>query len=286
MATDVLTPTAMGTIVSRDVCELGATVAFHGGTAGTASYHVRLVSAASLMLHTAKAVACQQCASSVVTAAAHGLAVNDAVRLDFSGIPAGVREKQTLTCVATSGTFTLSFGGYTTTALQWNANAATVQGAVVGLASVVSATVAFSGVSTVACAAAPGVGIDVTFTGNAGNQAPLTYDISSLQGGVGTIVVVETTTGKSNEYLTAANGLNVVPGQHATHPKLVEHIAADGVTAKLYATWTETDASGKDQLRLSVYNGNDAAPKWTPVLGSLNLQATQSAKNQIGRAHV
>ena len=180
VATDVLTPTAMGTIVSRDVCELGATVAFHGGTAGTASYHVRLESAASLMLHTAKAVACQQCASSVVTAAAHGLAVNDAVRLDFSGIPAGVREKQTLTCVATSGTFTLSFGGYTTTALQWNANAATVLGAVAGLTSVVSATVTFS-TGAVACAAAPGVGMIVTFTGNAGDQPPMTSDVASLQ---------------------------------------------------------------------------------------------------------
>jgi hypothetical protein len=56
VATDVLTPTAMGTIVSRDVCELGATVAFHGGTAGTAFYQL-LAGAASCTVAVAAAAA-------------------------------------------------------------------------------------------------------------------------------------------------------------------------------------------------------------------------------------
>ena len=97
-----------------------------------------------------------------------------------------LQEKQTITCIAASGTFTLSFGGQTTAALQWNANAATVQGAVAGLTSVVSATVTFS-TGAAACAAAPGVGMIVTFTGpagsaNAGDMAAMTENVASLQG--------------------------------------------------------------------------------------------------------
>ena len=107
---------------------------------------------------------------------------------------AAVAEVQTATCSGTSGTFKLAYGGQTTAALDWDSSAAEVQTAFAGLSSVTSATVTFS-TGTAACAASPGVGMIVTFTGDAGNLAPMTADVASLQGGAGTIEVVETTAG-------------------------------------------------------------------------------------------
>ena len=46
-----------------------------------------------------------------------------------------------------------------------------------------------------ACAASPGVGMIITFTGDAGDLALVTKDISSLQSGTGTIAITKTIAG-------------------------------------------------------------------------------------------
>eukprot|EP00937_MAST-01D_sp_MAST-1D-sp2_P001998 g1998.t1 len=103
-------------------------------------------------------------------------------------------EVQTLTCIATSGTFTLTFQKATTSAINFDATAATVKSVLEALATITTVGVAFS-TGTAACAASPGVGIAVTFTTPVGNQPPITADVTLLQGGAGTIGVAETTTG-------------------------------------------------------------------------------------------
>jgi hypothetical protein len=89
--TDVLTPTNMGTLIDSDQVQLGASVAFHTNTDGASTYHVRLESATTLMLHALPAVACQSIAAGVVTSAAHGLAADhtSSVRLALTNLPAG-----------------------------------------------------------------------------------------------------------------------------------------------------------------------------------------------------
>lgn len=69
-------------------------------------------------------------------------------------------EVQTLTCIATSGTFTLTFRGQATAAIAFDAGAGAVEAALEFLSSVNDVTVALS-TGTAACAASPGVGIAV-----------------------------------------------------------------------------------------------------------------------------
>ena len=57
-----------------------------------------------------------------------------------------------------------------------------------------------------------------------------------------------------------AAGLNHAPGASAGYPQLTVS------NAKLYAAWTETEKLA-DQVRVAVYNGNDAAPAWRLVDG-------------------
>merc|ERR1719199_1627069 len=72
---------------------------------------------------------------------------------------------ETTTGAATSGAFTLAYGGETTAALAFDATAAQVQTAFTALPSIGSlTTVAFS-TGDAACAAGPGVGMVVTFGG-------------------------------------------------------------------------------------------------------------------------
>lgn len=52
---------------------------------------------------------------------------------------------------------------------------------------------------------------------------------------------------------------------------------------KLYATWAETDIHGNGQIRVAVYNDNDAAPVWTLVDGG-GLTGINRAGTQSGHA--
>lgn len=97
-------------------------------------------------------------------------------------LPSGTNAVQTVTVSATAGTFTLTFGGATTSALAYNATAAQVQSALEALSTIGSGNVAVTGSYV------------VTFQGTLGT-APLetmTADGSSL---TGTVSVATTTTG-------------------------------------------------------------------------------------------
>jgi len=92
----------------------------------------------------------------------------------------------TLTGSPTGGTFTLSFGGDTTSAIAYNASAATVQSTLAALTSI--------GSGNVAVIAAPGGGWEVRFTGTLANtyQVALTADGSGLTGGTSPSMSVAT----------------------------------------------------------------------------------------------
>lgn len=102
-------------------------------------------------------------------------------------LPVGANAVQTVTVSASSGTFTLAFAGATTSALAFNASAATVQAALEALGSIGAGNVSVA--SSVASVYA------VTFTGNLRtNPMPLlTADGSGLAGG--TVAVAMTTAG-------------------------------------------------------------------------------------------
>lgn len=93
-------------------------------------------------------------------------------------------EQQTITRSGTvsGGTYTLSFGGYTTSAIAYDATAATVQAALEALASIGKGGVTVTG--------APDTTLRVTFGGSlAGtNVAAMTVDYTSITGG-GSIVI-------------------------------------------------------------------------------------------------
>lgn len=109
----------------------------------------------------------------------------------------GTNEVQTLTFDADvdGGTFTITFGGYTTAPIAWNATAATIEAAIVAAAPIVSA-------SDITSSGSGGGPHTFTFVGNfAGTNVPLmSINISGLtDGGVAvtgdTTAVVETTAG-------------------------------------------------------------------------------------------
>lgn len=102
-------------------------------------------------------------------------------------IGSGSNEVQVVTLggtAATGGTFTLTFTGETTTTIAYNADAATVQSALEGLASYSSGDFAVTG--------SAGGPWTVTFTGTlAGtNVSLMTIDVSSLTGGVNEVQTI------------------------------------------------------------------------------------------------
>lgn len=84
----------------------------------------------------------------------------------------GTAEVQTMTMAGspTQGTFALSWGGETTSALAYNANAATVQAALRLL----------TGLSAVTCSGTLSSGMTVTFAAGSGDVAMITADVSNL----------------------------------------------------------------------------------------------------------
>lgn len=96
-------------------------------------------------------------------------------------VQAEVDEVQTLTITGspTGGTFTLTFGGQTTAALNWNATAAQVQSALQALSSIGTNNALVTG------GPGPGTAFSVEFTGTLGfaSQALITLTTNSLTGG-------------------------------------------------------------------------------------------------------
>jgi hypothetical protein len=116
---------------------------------------------------------------------------------------ANKNEVQTLSLIGgpTGGTFSLTFLGQTTAAIQWNATAANVQSALVALASV--------GAGNVLCAGGPlPAAVTITFQGALGNvgQAMIAGAANDLTGGTAPQPnIVETTAGAST-ILTPVSG--------------------------------------------------------------------------------
>lgn len=101
----------------------------------------------------------------------------------------GTNEVQTVTISATGGTFTLTFSGQTTSAIAWNASAATVQTALQALSSIGSGNATVTG--------SAGGPYTVTFVGDLGlsNVAAMTGSGASLTGGAGTVTIATPTPG-------------------------------------------------------------------------------------------
>lgn len=98
-------------------------------------------------------------------------------------------EVQTITINATSGTFTLTYAGQTTSALAFDAAAATVQTALRALSTIGSGNCTVTG--------SAGGPYTVTFTGTLADTdtSAITSDATSLAGGTHTATVVQTTAG-------------------------------------------------------------------------------------------
>jgi len=120
------------------------------------------------------------------------------VALITAGAPvAGTDEVQTLTIDATGGTFKLSFEGFTTAAISWNATNATLI-ANIDAALEALPSIGASGVTTAVGTMTAGVGTaTITFNGNNGKKAissVIAVANNSLTG-TATLSVAETTPG-------------------------------------------------------------------------------------------
>lgn len=106
----------------------------------------------------------------------------------------GTNEVQTVTVDATGGTFTLSFGGQTTTAIAEAAASSAVQTALQALSTIGSGNVAVTG--------SAGGPFTVTFQGSLANTnvALLTGSNASLTGGASTVTIAVVTAGASASY--------------------------------------------------------------------------------------
>lgn len=114
-----------------------------------------------------------------------------------------VNEIQSLLCSASSGTFTLSFRGETTTPLSYNAQSNDISNALLALITIDGISVSYSSGST-ACTSGDDAAntITITFSQNFGSLPKITPDVTSLSLSDGTpsITVTKETSGtKENE---------------------------------------------------------------------------------------
>jgi hypothetical protein len=75
------------------------------------------------------------------------------------------------------------------------------------------------------------------------------------------------------------NGINHNTGHHAYHPRLAV------LNDKLYATWYENNTSAS-QIRVAVYNGNEAAPAWSFVDGNGTTGINHNTTNHAQWPHL
>ena len=144
----------------------------------------------------------------------------------------------------TGGTFTIGFGGQTTSALAYNASAATVQAALEALSNVAPGDVAVAG--------AAGGPYDVTFSGAyaAAEVEPLALDASGITG-VGTVAVSTVTQGSATPQARYQIQQAFYPATLAygagTLSMTISTVAADVKTfldAAYGQTWTVTGGGG------------------------------------------
>lgn len=155
----------------------------------------------------------------------------------------GTKEVQTLTKAGTvsGGTFTLSYGGQTTTAITWNANAAAVQAALIALT-----TIGTGGVTVAGGDFSTATPFTVTFNFG-GNVSMLTADVTALTGAGAGITITESTpgtAGANDGRQTLANivGLNMTFLPWQLMERDVE-VSAVYVCTAVQAWCTELDSS-------------------------------------------
>lgn len=150
----------------------------------------------------------------------------------------------TITGTPTGGTFTLTFYGQTTSAIAYNASAATVEAALEALSTI--------GADNVACAggALPGTAVTVTFQGDlAGRNVPLLTSNNSLTGGTNPAITVTKTTPGS-----------VGQGQFEDY----DDAASDGteVAKAILQRRTKTNEKGQILDDLGTDTGKYDTPAW------------------------
>ncbi len=112
----------------------------------------------------------------------------------------------TITGTPTGGTFTLSFKGYTTTALAYNASGATVDAALEALSGIGTGGVTVTG------GPGPATPYVVTFTGQLGNQnVPAITAVASFTGGTTPAIAVVVTTPGIGQFDTKTGWTNLGP---------------------------------------------------------------------------
>jgi hypothetical protein len=145
-------------------------------------------------------------------------------------------EIQVLTIDATAGTYTLSFGGSTTAAINWNDTAATIQTRLQALASI--------GAGGITVAGSVGGPFTLTFAGALGNQpqALITADPTLLTtGGPGSMSVAHTQVGSGSQNdvqtvtVNADSGVFTLTWGGNTTAQLPENSSADAVATELAA---------------------------------------------------
>ncbi len=111
--------------------------------------------------------------------------------IDVSNLTGGANEVQTISSLnsPTGGTFTLTYGGYTTAAINHNASAATIQSELESLVSIPSGDVVCSG------GALPGTPVTVTFQGDLARTDVELLEVNSSLTGAPTAAATETVTG-------------------------------------------------------------------------------------------
>ncbi len=94
--------------------------------------------------------------------------------------------------------------------------------------------------------------------------------------GIGQVrVVVYNGNDSSPQWTFVDNGINGL-NSNSTFQAITPNLSI--VNSKLYATWVEYGLTSVYELRVAVYNGNDAAPSWSFVDGGpLNLDLSQNA---------
>lgn len=140
----------------------------------------------------------------------------------------GVSEVQTVTIDATGGTFTLTFGGQTTSAIAFDAAASAVQTALQALSTIGAGNVLVTG--------SAGGPYTVTFVGTLKgvNVAQLTSSAASLTGGAGTVTHATTTAGADGRVASAtvdSAGVLAFTGL-VSGAKYVGYCAATGKTVR------------------------------------------------------
>lgn len=119
------------------------------------------------------------------------LFVNDKTP-DDGDVAVAVKEVQTITVDASGGTYTITWNGQTTSAIAYNAAAATVQAALEALSNIAPGDVVVTGGVG---ASGGGTPYTLTWSDTLGNVAQPTTNVGSLTGGAGTAAVSTTTPG-------------------------------------------------------------------------------------------